>query len=172
MTVQGSRAWFAAAVLMMAGCGDAPDAITRTAADFTPSTACILDGMLLAEHPGPKAQIHYVNAGEPEFLCDTVEMFHLYLQPEQVRAVAAVYVQDMGQADWDAPRGHWVDARQAWFVVGGKRRGSMGPTIASFAKRADAATFAETYGGQVLAFDAVKPEQVVIDGGALHDQHM
>ncbi len=172
MKVQGSCAWLVAAALMIAGCGEAPNPVTHTATDFTPSTACVLDGMLLAEHPGPKAQILYANAEEPEFLCDTVEMFHLYLQPEQVRAVAAVFVQDMGKAEWDQPRGHWIDARQAWFVLGGKRRGSMGPTIASFAQPADAATFADKYGGQVLAFDQVKPERVVIDGGALHDQRM
>lgn len=161
-----------AGCLWLSGCGEQQAAVTHTAADFTAATTCVLDGMLLAEHPGPKAQIHYANAAEPEFLCDTVEMFHLLLEPEQVRAVAAVYVQDMAQADWDEPRGHWIDAQAAWYVVGGKRRGAMGPTIGSFAERADADAFAREHGGKVMSYAEVKPEMVVLDGGALHDRHM
>lgn len=166
------RSWLFAAALALAACGDGGSTTAQAPADFTASTACVLDGMLLAEHPGPKAQIHYEGAAEPDFFCDTVEMFNAYLRPEQVRAVRGIYVQDMGEADWDAPRGHWIDAHSAWYVVGGKRRGSMGPTIASFSAREAAARFVEEYGGQVAAFDEVKPEQVILDGGALHDQHM
>lgn len=166
------RSWLLAAALALAACGDGGSPTASAPADFTASTACVLDGMLLAEHPGPKAQIHYEGAAAPEFFCDTVEMFNVYLQPEQVRAVRALYVQDMGKAEWDAPRGQWIDAHGAFYVVGSKRRGSMGPTIASFADREAATRFAAEYGGQVVAFDEVKPETVVLDGGALHDQHM
>ncbi len=160
------------AALALAACGEDASVTAAAPADFTISTACVLDGMLLAEHPGPKAQIVYADAAEPDFFCDTVEMFNVYLQPEQVRAVRALYVQDMGKANWDEPRGQWIDARTAFYVVGGKRRGSMGPTIASFAEREAATRFAGEYGGQVLPFVEVKPEMVVLDGGALHDQHM
>lgn len=158
---------------MLAACGGDGGAGTSIAAiEFDHSTSCALDGMLLADYPGPKAQIHYDGAAEPEFFCDTVEMFSIYLKPEQARAVTALYVQDMGKADWDAPRGHWIDARAATYVHGSKRAGSMGPTIASFATAADAQKFAETHGGKVLRFDEVKPDMVTLDGGALHDQRM
>ena len=167
-----SRSILLAAALALAACGEGTSTTASAPAEFTASTACVLDGMLLAEHPGPKAQILYDGAAEPDFFCDTVEMFNVYLQPAQVRAVRAVYVQDMGKADWDEPRGQWIDARSAFYVVGGKRRGSMGPTIASFAEREAATRFAGEYGGQVLPFAEVKPEMVVLDGGALHDQHM
>lgn len=136
------------------------------------STACALDGMLLADYAGPKAQIHYEDTAQPDFFCDTVEMFNIYLTPEQARRVIALYVQDMGKADWDRPEGHWIDARRAYYVVGSKRLGSMGPTIASFAAEADARQFATTHGGKLLRFDEVKPEMVTLDGGALHDQSM
>ena len=66
-------------------------------------------------------------------------MFSALLKPEQVRSVTGVFVQDMGQADWDKPRGHWFDAKAGFYVVGSKRRGSMGPTIASFAVRSTVA---------------------------------
>lgn len=158
--------------VLLAACADPSPESHAGPAEFTASTACVLDGMVLAEHPGPKAQIQYEASSEPDFFCDTVEMFHLYLQPEQLRAVRAIYVQDMGRADWDAPRGAWIEAGSAFYVLGGKRRGSMGPTIASFASKDAAAAFAGEYGGRVVAFEDVKPEMVVLDGGALHDRHM
>jgi copper chaperone NosL len=128
--------------------------------------------MLLADYPGPKAQIHYAGQAAPDFFCDTVEMFHIYLNPEQVRAVRGLFVQDMGRADWDEPRGHWIDAQNAYYVHGSKRRGSMGPTIASFALEADAAKFAAEYGGKVYRFADITPDMVALDGGALHDSNM
>jgi copper chaperone NosL len=159
-------------VLALAGCGTRDAATSVAPAEVTQGTSCALDGMLLADYPGPKAQIHYAGREAPDFFCDTVEMFNIYLKPEQATTVRAVYVNDMGAADWDQPRGQWIDARQAYFVVGSRRHGSMGPTIASFAAEADARAFAGEYGGAVLPFDAVTADNAVLDGGALHDGQM
>lgn len=157
-----------AATFALAACGgrnaSAPEPL-----EIVSGTSCSLDGMLLADYPGPKAQIHYTGQDDPDFFCDIVELFNVYLQPEQVREVRALFVQDMGRADWDAPRGHWIDARSAFFVVGSRRHGSMGPTIASFAAETDAHAFAAEYGGEVVAFDGVTSDKVRLDGGALHD---
>lgn len=139
--------------------------------DIAAGTTCALDGMLLKDYPGPKAQIHYGD-GPPEFYCDTVEMFAMILRPESARRVRAVYTQDMGQADWREPRGHWIDARTAWYVAGHAIKGSMGPTFASFARKEDAETFAAEQDGKVLAFDEVTPEMADLRGGAEHDQRM
>ncbi len=141
------------------------------AQEVTSGTACALDGMLLNDYPGPKAQIHY-NDGTTEFFCDTVEMFSILLRPESQRRVLAVYTQDMGQADWRQPRDHWIDARSAWYVQGSKLKGSMGPTFAAFARREDAEAFAGKYGGKVLRFDQVTPEMADLRGGAEHDERM
>ena len=40
------------------------------------------------------------------------------------------------------------------------------------ASEADAQAFAAQHGGKVLKFDEVKPDMVILDGGALHDQSM
>jgi copper chaperone NosL len=159
---------FAAGVFGLSACRT-QEAANVAPRDFAAGTSCSLDGMLLADYPGPKAQMHYAGRDEPDFFCDTVEMFNVYLNPEQVREVRALYVQDMGQAAWETPRGHWIDARTAFFVVGGRRHGSMGPTIASFAAEADARRFAAEYGGDVVPFTGVTPDKVRLDGGALHD---
>jgi copper chaperone NosL len=162
----------ALAAVALTACGKSETATAVTPVEINQGTSCTLDGMLLADYPGPKAQIHYAGQAEPEFFCDTVEMFHVYLKPEQVRAVRGFFVQDMGKADWEQPRDHWIDAKSAYYVHGSKRHGSMGPTIASFALEKDAAKFAAEFGGKVYRFADVTPDMVVLDGGALHDSNM
>jgi copper chaperone NosL len=162
----------ASGLLAACGSGKESDRAAVTAREIDAGTSCSLDGMLLADYPGPKAQIHYAGVTQPDWFCDTVEMFSIFLRPEQARRIVALHVQDMGRADWEQPRGHWIDARMAIYVHGSKRLGSMGPTLASFATEADARTFAESHGGKTLRFGEVTLEMVALDGGALHDQRM
>ncbi len=161
-----------ALTLLLAGCGTKTAPHAWEPADIEDGTTCSLDGMLLADYAGPKAQIHYAGQPHPEFYCDTVEMFSVLLASEQSRAMRAVHVQDMGQADWEEPRGRWIDAKTAFYVRGSRLHGSMGPTFASFARREDAEAFRGQYGGELLSFDDVIPEMVDLRGGALHDAHM
>lgn len=156
----------------LAACEDAGRDGTRAPMEIDASTSCELDGMLLADYPGPKAQLFYADAPAPLFFCDTVELFSMLLRPEQVRVVVVAYVQDMGRADWEQPRGHWIDARSAFYVRGSKRHGSMGPTLASFAQEADARAFAGEHGGTVLRHEEITPEMVDLSGGAKFDQRM
>ncbi len=160
------------AAALLAGCEPAPPAKPLAPVEIDARTSCELDGMLLADYPGPKAQIRYAGQAEPTFFCDTVELFNTLLAPEQVKKIDAVWVQDMGKANWDQPRGNWFDARTGLYVLGSKRHGSMGPTIASFSQEADAKKFVEQYGGKLLRFGEIKPDMVDLSGGALHDAKM
>lgn len=134
--------------------------------------SCSLDGMLLADYPGPKGQIHYQGEAGVHWFCDSVELLSSLLKPEQIRPVLAAYVQDMAKADWDKPVGHWIDARQAVYVLGSKRHGSMGPTAASFTDEAAAKAFVQQWGGKVLRYADIRPDDVDLSGGALHDTRM
>lgn len=146
-----------AAVLSLAACNrPAPGVAAQEPAD---DTACALDGMILKDYPGPKAQIHYAE-GKPDFFCDLVELFMIMLAPEQKRHVAGLFVQDMGKADWNRPVDHWIDARKAVYVVGSKKRGSMGPTFGAFSNAQDAAAFVQKEGGKIVSFDQVTLEMV------------
>lgn len=156
---------------LLAACGKTDDT-SAGPKDIAKETACALDGMFLADYPGPKAQILYDGAPEPEFFCDTMEMFSLYLKPEQARKVKGIYVQDLDKTPWDAPKGAWIDARGAFYVVGSKKRGAMGPTIPSFGSRDGAQKFADANGGKVYPFAEVTADMARLDGGALHDQRM
>ncbi len=158
-----------ALAVAFAGCTKAPTASTPL--EIGDDTACTLDGMLLRDYPGPKAQLQYAES-EPEFFCDTVEMFSMLLRPEQARRIVAAYTQDMARTDWNEPRGAWIDARQAFYVQGSDMMGSMGPTFAAFSRREDAEAFVQKHGGKVLRFDEVTPEMADLRGGAHHDEGM
>jgi len=134
-------------------------------------TSCSLDGMTLADFPGPKGQILYAT-GKPDFFCDTFEMFSIYLQPEQKKRITGIFTQDMGKTDWEKPQGHWIDARQAYYVLGSKKTGSMGPTLAAFASQQDAEAFAGQFGGKMLRFDQVTLDMVNLTGGVIRDEGM
>jgi copper chaperone NosL len=164
-----ARALVLAAALAALGACTGPHTVAVQPAEITRDTACSLDGMTLMDYPGPKAQIVY-ERGEPDFFCDTIELFSSILKPEQARPVRGVYVQDMGQADWNNPTGHWIDAKSAFYVVGSKRRGSMGPTIASYARETDARELVAKEGGRVVRFEQVTPDMAVLDGGVLKDR--
>lgn len=158
---------------LLSGCSEqAAQQRSLAPVEIDRSTSCELDGMLLADYPGSKVQMHYAGVERPDWFCDTIEMFNVYLNPEQARLVTAIFVQDMAKASWNAPQGHWIDAKKAWYVFGSRRMGAMGPTAASFANEADAKAFATENGGKVLRFDEVTPDMAILDGGALHDQSM
>lgn len=154
--------------VLLFGCGEE---IKPDPKEITGNTFCALDGMLLIDYQGSKAQIHYEESA-PEFFCDTVEMFAIYTRPEQERRILAMYVQDMGKADWNKPLGNWIDAKTAFYVAFSKRLGSMGPTLASFAREEDARQFIKEYGGELFRFDQVTPEMSTLDGGVLKDERM
>lgn len=157
----------ACAGLLSACSGSEPAAVVPV--EIASDTYCSLDGMTLADFPGPKAQIHYAQGG-PDMFCDTVELFSTYLQPEQQKRIVAMFVHDMGKNDWNHPAGNWIDAKSAFYVIGSKRRGSMGPTLASFAREADARLFATSEGGKAVRFEQVTPDMVTLDGGVIKDQ--
>ncbi|MDK3026207.1 nitrous oxide reductase accessory protein NosL [Cupriavidus taiwanensis] len=161
----------AGSAVLIAGCGRKPD-VAAQPQEFDVATACSLDGMLLADYAGPKAQVFYAGEARPHWFCDTVEMFDALLSPEQQRPVRAAFVQDMARADWEQPRGHWFDATAGIYVAGSRRHGSMGPTLASFRTESDAAAFAARHGGKVLRYAEVTPELADLSGGAMHDSRM
>jgi copper chaperone NosL len=156
-------------LVLLAACSHAvPQAVAQ---EPTSDTACSLDGMLLKDFPGPKAQIHYAE-GKPDFFCDLLEMFSALLAPEQKRPVAATFVQDMGKTDWDHPSANWIPAKSAYYVVGSKKRGSMGPTFGSFSSMQDAEKFVTMEGGKILRFEQITPDMANLGGGVVHDVTM
>lgn len=160
-------AWLAAGLAMLL-----PAACDRAApAGPPPSPVEVSDeatghycGMLLADHDGPKGQVHLASRAEPVWFSsvrDTVAFLRL---PEEAKDVVAVYVNDMGKArQWEQPEpGTWVDAHAAWFVVDSAMRGGMGANEAvPFSSEPDAEAFRASHGGSVLRLDEIPDDYVI-----------
>jgi copper chaperone NosL len=121
-------------------------------------------GMLLAEHGGPKGQIHLKSGAEPVWFSSVRDAIAFTRLPEEPDDIAAIYVNDMsGEPDWStASPGPWIDAREAWFVTGSGRTGGMGaPEAVPFGTERAAQAFAAEHGGEVLRLDVVPTDYVL-----------
>lgn len=116
-----------------------------------PAAACALDGMLLAYHEGPKAQLVRKN-GERAYFCDSKEVFDELLDPVRRRQVAGLWFQALDDAPWEAHADGWADAEKLFFVAGSSKMGAMGPTLAPFVARQRAEAFVGEYGGRIYRF--------------------
>lgn len=164
MTFKRSTAVIAA-LLLLAACGDA--ARSLAAGEPGDDAVCALDGMSIKDYPGPKAQMVFKD-GHIDYFCTLAELFE---GADNERADAARYVQDMGQADWNKPRGHWIEAGTAFYVIDSRAQGAMGPTIGTFARRQDAQAFAAREGGRVLDYKQVQPAMRALSAKPAHGAH-
>ncbi|MFV0361369.1 nitrous oxide reductase accessory protein NosL [Tropicimonas sp.] len=120
--------------------------------------------MNVADHGGPKGQIHLDGFPAPLFFAQVRDLVAFLKSPERDAPVIAVYVSDMGAApSWARPgTANWIDAHQAYFVVGAGVAGGMGaPEIVPFARQQDAETFAVRYGGEILQLDTIPADAAI-----------
>lgn len=149
-------------VLLSAGCDRAHHAQSaeQPPVDIGPGDTCAVCGMEIDRFPGPRGEAYVEVSNRPLKFCSTRDFFAWVLQPEHTGIAGRRYVQDMAQNLWRRPRGHWIDARTAWYVADQPLPGAMGPTFASFARRADAAGFVGRHGGRVLRYAEITPDSV------------
>lgn len=119
---------------LLSACGNKAETAV-VAVEIDRATTCELDGMLLSDFPGPKAQIHFKGEDKPSFYCDTVEMFNTLLKPEQVKALRAVLVQDMGKANWDDPVAIGLTPVPAFMYWAASSKAPWGPPLPASHKR-------------------------------------
>ena len=126
------------------------------------------DQMIVLDHQGPKAQILLESRDEPVWFSSVRDAFAFHHLPEEPRDIAAIYVTDMARAaTWADPGpGIWIEARDAWFVIGSAMRGGMGAEEpVPFGTEEAAEGFAAEHGGDVVGFDDV-PENYVLGATA------
>ncbi len=152
------------AIVLLAGCREgaavqAPEPVVMT--EEAVSHYCM---MSLAEHPGPKAQIHLEGLPDPIFFAQVRDGIAYLKQPERTAEIAAVYVSNMSRApSWGAPgAGNWIAAEDAIFVVGADVTGGMGaPELAPFETEQAARDFAALHGGELMRLPDI-PEEAVL----------
>ena len=121
-------------------------------------------GMNVLEHAGPKGQIILAKYDEPIWFSSARDAIAFTMLPEEPKDIRAIYVSDMAKAPtWDEPGAdNWVDARQAFFVIGSNRKGGMGAAEAvPFSTEEAAKAFAGAHGGEVVRFDAVPRDYIL-----------
>jgi copper chaperone NosL len=130
--------------------------------------------MTVTDHPGPKGQIHRAGGQQPLWFSSVRDAITFTMLPDEAKDVVAIYVHDMGGGrDWSAPSDDgWVEARDAWFVIGSSRRGGMGmAAVVPFADSGEAATFVAKYGGRVVAWQDIPPDYIFNPTEAQDDKH-
>lgn len=144
--------------ILLTGCGEKneTDNMVQQAVAIESSDECHLCGMLISGFPGPKGQLYSKGINGNLKFCSTRDMFAFILDPENQHNIQQAFVHDMAVTPWGKPNDDiYIDAKKAFYVIGHKRRGAMGPTLASFKKQSDAEAFAVSQGGQVMRFDEV-----------------
>lgn len=115
-------------------------------------------GMNILEHAGPKGQVILARYVDPVWFSSARDAIAFTMLPEEPKDIRAIYVSDMARAEsWEEPGAdNWVDARQAFFVIGSDLKGGMGAAEAvPFSTEEAAKAFAGDHGGDVVRFDAV-----------------
>ncbi|WP_170431387.1 nitrous oxide reductase accessory protein NosL [Ruegeria arenilitoris] len=138
---------------------EAPDPI-----DLTPDALSYFCQMNIAEHGGPKGQIHLEGYPAPLFFAQVRDMVAYLKSPERDAEITAVYVSDMGIApNWQQPGiSNWIAAEGASFVVGSNVAGGMGaPEIVPFADPTAADVFITQYGGAQMPLSDIPATEVL-----------
>jgi copper chaperone NosL len=120
--------------------------------------------MNVAEHGGPKGQVHLAGYPAPIFFAQVRDMVAYVKGPERDAEITAIYVSDMGAAEsWRYPgQDNWILAEDAQFIVGASVAGGMGaPEIVPFAKAEEAQPFLERHGGSLMSLAEI-PEETVL----------
>lgn len=125
--------------------------------------------MIIADHPGPKVQIHEKGYPNPLWFSSVRDGLAYLSLPGEAQKVLAVYVHDMGQAaSWTDPQdeGIWINAKKAVYVIGSAKRGGMGAKeTVPFKDRNNAEKFIARHGGQIVDLKNIPAAYLIGDEG-------
>lgn len=152
-----------AIALVIAACGKRVSEDHRPPVQIGDDDTCAVCGMYIKDSTGPRAEAYVGDAPQPLKFESTRDLLAYSVQPDLAAQLGAIYVQDTAHIDWQHPGGapaSFTDGRTAFYVAWQPLAGGMGPTFATFAKRADADAFVAAHGGKILRFDEITPEIV------------
>jgi copper chaperone NosL len=146
-------------LILLTACDKPPSTVIPAANTLTREASGYYCLMTVLNHQGPKGQI-ILSDNKVLWFTSVRDTISFTLSPEEPKNIAAIYVNDMSEADWDNPGiNNWIDANKAWFVVGSKRTGGMGsPEAVPFSTKEHAEKFISQLGGAVYTFDSIPPE--------------
>ena len=130
--------------------------------------------MFVADHPGPKAQVHLKGRAEPLWFSQVSDAVAYMHDPEREMEITAVFVSDMSHAEsWSMPGiANWQAAETAFLVIESDQLGGMGvPEALPFSRREDATAFVADRGGRIVRWgdvpeSYVRPAEIGMSGHA------
>ncbi|WP_372886280.1 nitrous oxide reductase accessory protein NosL [Shimia sp.] len=145
---------FAALALGLAACKEEAAEAPPPPVELTAEALSYFCQMNIADHGGPKGQVHLEGLPAPLFFSQVRDLVAYLKSPERDADIVAIYVSDMGAAkSWNEPGiANWIAADEALFVVGAPVAGGMGAQeIVPFAQSRAAEDFINQYGGMSLS---------------------
>lgn len=117
--------------------------------------------MTVVYHNGPKGQI-ILTDDKVLWFTSVRDTIAFTMSPEEPKNIAAIYVNDMSNAEWNNPgEDNWINAKTAWFVLGSDRIGGMdAPEAVPFSTKESADVFAKNEKGSVYSFDLIPHEYI------------
>ncbi len=170
--------------LFLSGCLGEPVATMPPPEELTREANGFYCQMIVADHPGPKAQIFLRGRKTPLWFPSVRDAFAFLMLPSDDDRIHAIYVTDMAVAkNYERPEtGTWTEGKSAYYVLGSNLKGGMGlPEIVPFSSEKAARSFIEEHGGRLSRMadvpsdyvfpeeqgaDATNPKQLEASGGA------
>ncbi|MDY0039133.1 MAG: nitrous oxide reductase accessory protein NosL [Desulforhabdus sp.] len=118
---------------------------------------CIVCKMYPARYPNNKCQLQ-TQDGEVYHFCSTQCLF-AFLSNSAKYATTEVKPAMVWTVDY--PTGTWIGSKTAYYVVGSKTQGPMGPEAFVFDRLEEAKSFAAKEGGEVLTMKEVTPDRIM-----------
>lgn len=117
--------------------------------------------MTVVYHKGPKGQI-ILTDNKVFWFTSVRDTIAFTMSPEEPKNIAAIYVNDMSNAEWDNPgEDNWIDAKKAWFVLGSDRIGGMdAPEAVPFSTKNNAELFVSKEKGSIYSFDSIPHDYI------------
>lgn len=164
----------ALSLISLAACNEAEVAARPDPVVLTVEATGHYCQMTVLDHEGPKAQIHLSGNPNPVWFTQVRDAVAFTRLPEEPKNYTAIYVNDMAKAEsWANPgTDNWIEARDAFFVVGSRKAGGMGaPEAIPFGTEQAALGFTAENGGSVVRFDKIPDSYVLTTAGPEDDAH-
>ncbi len=119
--------------------------------------------MTITNHTASKAQLFLKNKPNKPLWFSTIRDLFIYINsPEEDQRILAIYVNDMGIANWDSPEPDtWANAYDAIYVIESKRLNGMGgASIVPFTNTDKANDFIKSYGGEIKNFNSIPKDYI------------
>lgn len=148
--------------VFLIACDKSPQGEKPSAQTLTSEASGYYCLMTVVYHDGPKGQI-ILSDKKTLWFTSIRDTISFTLSPEEPKNIAAIYVNDMADADWNKPGlDNWIDAKKAWYVLGSDKVGGMGAAeTVPFSTKEKAELFIKKHGGKVHTFDTIPKEYIM-----------